>query len=145
MLLIREEAVARMRRDHAGMVELIHRMQAACTQTAVVDNCNHCPSSQRELCRSEIEHLLRAFVEATLKHNVMESLYMEHGVPAAHRLAHNQAHMRLAEQLKAIRVVLAGDGNCVLAIDGIDDALASLLAHFSEFDEHLENYLLAPA
>jgi hemerythrin len=142
MLLIREEAVARMRRDHAGMIELIRRIQGACTQPAAVDNCNHCPSSQRELCGSEIEQLLRAFVEATLKHNVIESLYMEQGVPAAHRQAHNRAHQRIAERLKTIRVVLAGDGNCVLAVNGIDEVLAELLAHFSEFDEQLERYLL---
>ena len=53
--------------------------------------------------------------------------------------------MTMAEQLKAIRVVLSGDGNCVLAIEGIDHVLASLEAHFTEFDQHLESYLLVPA
>lgn len=51
----------------------------------------------------------------------------------------------IAEQLKAIRVVFSGDGNGIQAIEGIELALATLLAHFKDFDQELEGYLLAPA
>lgn len=145
MPLIREEAAGRMRRDHDLMIDLIQRIKATCTEVGAIDNCDNCQPDRRQVCHSSVEQLIRAFVEVTLKHNVMESLYMEECVPAAHRQAHNQAHMVIAEQLKAIRVVLSGDGNCVLAIDGIDQVLSALLAHFSEFDQQLEGYLLEPA
>lgn len=145
MTLIREEAAVRMRRDHDLMIDLIQRIKASCTQVGIVDNCNNCHPTRREVCHGNVAQLVRAFVEVTLKHNAMESLYMEECVPPAHRIAHNQAHMTISEQLKAIRVVLSEDGNCVLAIEGIDHVLASLQAHFTEFDQHLESYLLVPA
>ena len=145
MTPIREEAAGRMRRDHDAMIDLIRRIKASCTEVGIVTNCNHCQPDRRQVCHSGVEQLIRAFVEVTLKHNVMESLYMEDCVPALHRQAHNQAHMTIAEQLKAIRVVLSGDGNCVLAIEGIDQVLSSLQAHFTEFDQQLESYLLEPA
>lgn len=145
MPLIREEAAGRMRRDHDLMIDLIQRIKATCTEVEAEANCDSCQPDRRQICHSSVEQLIRAFVEVTLKHNVMESLYMEESVPAAHRQAHNLAHMAIAEQLKAIRVVLSGDGNCVLAIDGIDHVLSALLAHFTEFDQQLEGYLLEPA
>ncbi len=144
MSLVREEAVERMRRDHDAMVELIRRIQSLCTQTDKVESCHQCQPNQRDVCHATIDQLVRAFVEATLKHNLIESLYMEEGVPHAHRLAHNQAHMDIANQMKAIRVVLSEDGNCVLAIAGIDRVFATLLAHFADYDQQLETYLLAP-
>jgi len=142
---IRKEAAGRMRRDHDCMIELIQRIKATCTQVGAEANCDKCQPDRRQVCHSSVEQLIRSFVEVTLKHNVMESLYMDECVPAAHRQAHNQAHMAIAEQMKAIRVVLSEDGNCVLAIEGIDHVLSALLAHFSEFDQQLEGYLLEPA
>ncbi|PKO85357.1 MAG: hypothetical protein CVU18_20580 [Betaproteobacteria bacterium HGW-Betaproteobacteria-12] len=145
MLLIREEAIERMRRDHDGMIDLIRRIESVCGQRSVVENCSGCVSDRREFCHSNVDQLVRAFVEATLKHNMMESLYMEDGVPEAHRRAHNRAHMVIAEQLKGIRVVLSADGNCVQAIEGIDNVLHALIAHFVDYDQQLERYLLEPA
>jgi len=146
MSLIREEAVERMQRDHQKMIALIERIRTTCTQTDVVtDGCNICPPGQQQLCHGNIEQQIRNFIEVTLKHNLMESLYMEQGVPAAHRVAHNRAHLAIAEQLKSIRVVLAEDGNCVLAITGIERVLSILQDHIASFDEQLEAYLLAPA
>jgi hemerythrin len=145
MLLIREEAIDRMRRDHEAMLDLIRRIQALCSERGQVNDCHGCSEDRRAYCRSHVEQLVRAFVEATLKHNAMESLYMEDGVPQEHRRAHNRAHMSIAELLKNIRIVLASDGNTVKAIEGIDEVLAALTAHFAEFDAHLERYLLAPA
>jgi hemerythrin len=145
MPLIREEAAERMRRDHESMIDLIRRIKATCTESDAGDNCNNCQPNRRQVCHGNIEQMIKAFVEATLKHNILESLYMEDGVPPAHRQAHNKAHMDIAEQMKAIRVVLSEDGNCVLAIMGIDRVLHSLLAHFTEYDQQLESYLLAPA
>jgi len=142
MPLIQEEAIERMRRDHECMIELIRRIKATCTQIDVVDNCHRCQSGRRQVCHVEIRQLVAAFVETTLKHNVLESLYMEERVPKAHRQAHNQAHMVIAEQIKAIRIVLSEDGNCVLAIAGIDEVLRTLVTHFAEFDQQLEDYLL---
>jgi hemerythrin len=145
MPLIRDEAAERMRRDHESMIDLIRRIKATCTENDEVDNCNNCQPNRRQVCHGNIEQMIKAFVEATLKHNILESLYMEDGVPPAHRHAHNKAHMDIAEQMKAIRVVLSADGNCVLAIVGIDRVLQSLLAHFTEYDQQLESYLLTPA
>lgn len=144
MLLIRDEAIARMRRDHELMLDLIRRIQAVCDEPGAVADCTRCHSDRHDVCQGNIEQLVRAFVEVTLKHNAMESLYMEDLVPAAHRTAHNRAHMGIAEQLKAVRVVLSADGNCVQAIEGVAEVLAALLAHFSEFDQQLEGYLVAP-
>lgn len=142
---IQEEAVERIRRDHEHMLGLAHRIKAECTQSDKIDNCNDCHPNIRHVCHGNIEQLVRAFVESTLKHNYIESVYMEDCVPPAHRIAHNQAHMDIAEQLKAIRVIFSEDGNCVLAIDGIDKVLSTLLAHFKEYDQELERYLVAPA
>lgn len=145
MLLIREEAIQRMRRDHDTMIDLIRRIQAVCGERGTVVDCGSCHSDRRDVCHGNLEQLLRAFVEVTLKHNAMESLYMEDAVPAAHRAAHNRAHMRIAEQVKAVRIVLSADGNCVQAIEGIEAALTALLDHFAEFDQQLEGYLLVSA
>jgi len=142
---IREQAAERIRRDHEHLIDLVRRIKGSCTQSGKVDNCNDCEFIQTQLCHGNIEQLVRSFVEVTLKHNLIESLYMEEGVPQAHRVAHNQAHMEMAEQMKAIRVVFSKDGNCVLAIEGIDSVLAALQAHFEQFDRQLEGYLLAPA
>ena len=145
MQLICDEAVERMHRDHAYMLDLIHRIKATCDRSDRIDNCRDCQSNHREFCHSNIEQLVRAFVEATLKHNAIESLYMADNVPKAHRIAHNNAHLVIAEQLRAIRVIFTEDGNCVLAIHGIDKVLQTLQSHFQEFDRHLEDYLTAHA
>lgn len=145
MALIREQSAQRIRRDHEYMIELVRRIKASCTQSDKVDNCNNCELNKAQVCHGNIEQLVRSFVEITLKHNLLESLFMENGVPQAHRIAHNQAHMDMAEQLKAIRVIFSEDHNCVMAIEGVDNVLVSLLAHFDEYDQQLECYLLTPA
>jgi hemerythrin len=142
---IREQAAERMRRDHESLLEMVQRIKSLCSQGQQVDNCNKCPPNPRMVCQGNIEQLIRTFVETTLKHNMIESLYMEDGVPMTHRIAHNQAHLAMAEQMKSIRVVLSEDRNCVLAIEGIDRVLEALKKHFEEFDKPLEHYLLAPA
>lgn len=140
---IREQAVEKMRRDHEQMLQLIERIQAQCDQDDQLDNCNDCNSSQRGICRGNIEQMIRSFVEMTLKHNLVESMYMEEIVPPAHRIAHNQAHMAIARQLKEIRVVFSGDGNGIQAIEGIDRVRETLFTHFKEHDQQLEGYLAA--
>jgi len=145
MQLICDEAVERMHRDHDYMLELIRRIKASCDRSDRVDNCHDCGSNHRELCHSNIEQLVRTFVEATLKHNAIESLYMAQCVPKEHRIAHNNDHMAIAEQLKAIRIILSEDGNYVLAIHGIDEVLHTLQSHISGFDQQLEAYLTTPA
>jgi hemerythrin len=137
-----EEAVERIRRDHENMLHLIDRIGSECTERPTIDNCDDCPSNRRGVCHGNIEQLIRAFVETTLKHNLIESMFMEERVPAAHRIAHNQAHLDIAQQLKAIRVVFSEDGNCVQAIEGIDHIHNILMVHFKDYDQHLENYLL---
>ena len=58
-------------------------------------------------------------------------------------MAHNQAHLEIAEELKAIRVVYRADGNGVQAIEGVIQVRGSLLRHFQEFDKLLEDFLQA--
>lgn len=140
----REQAVDRIREDHDYMIELARRIAASCTRRETADNCDECPPNLRQICHGNIDELIRRFVEVTQKHNLYESLFMQEGVPLAHRLAHNQAHLALAEQMKAIRLVFTDDGDCVIAIEGIDTVLKALLAHIDEYDSKLEAYLLAP-
>jgi hypothetical protein len=139
---IEGQAVERIRRDHEHLLDLAHRIQAVCSQRGKVKSCGECHSNLRHVCHGNIEQLVRLFVEATLKHNVIESIYMDGCVPHAHQTAHNQAHTHIAHKLKDIRVEFSEDGNCVLAIVGIDNALAALHAHFEEYDAELERYLM---
>jgi hypothetical protein len=53
--------------------------------------------------------------------------------------------LSIAQKMKSIRAVFSEDGNCILAIEGIDHVLESLLAHIEEFDQPLEQYLLTAA
>lgn len=140
-----EEAVERIRRDHEHMLQLIDRIRAECTERGRIDDCGDCSQSRQGVCHGNIEQMIRAFVETTLKHNLIELMFMEDRVPSAHRLAHNQAHMDIAQQLKAIRVVFSEDRNCILAIEGIDQVHQTLLAHFKDYDQQLEAYLIEAA
>lgn len=139
---LHQAAIEKIRRDHAYMNELMERIKSTCTEVGSIDNCDNCRPERRNLCRGSIEHLIRQFVEFALKHNLVESMYMENNVPQSHRIAHNRAHMGIAELLKSIRVVYADDGNGILAIEGVDKALRVLQAHIEEFDQQLECYLL---
>jgi len=125
-------------------MQLVERIRSECTQRGKISNCNNCASDRRGVCHGNIEQLIRTFVETTLKHNAIESMYMVDLVPASHRNAHIRAHMEIALQLKSIRVVFSEDGNCVEAIEGIDQIHQTLLAHFTDFDEKLEGYLTEP-
>jgi len=136
-----EESLTRIRRDHEHMLRLIERITGECDQVGVHENCNDCQPTRRHVCHGNIEQLIRSFVEATLKHNFLESMLMEHYVPEAHRIAHNQAHLDIARQLKEIRVIFSEDGNCVLAIDGMEKIRQTLIDHFQHYDQHLEGYL----
>ena len=135
-------AVEKIRRDHDYLQDLITRIKGLCTQRGVVKDCRSCQPNHRSVCQGNVEQLILHFVEATLKHHLVESVYMA-TAPQAHRVAHMRAHMVIAEQLKSVRVVFSEDGNCVVAIDGIDIALSTLLSHIDEFDQALEGYLLA--
>ncbi|HMX16717.1 MAG TPA: hypothetical protein PK375_02300 [Rhodocyclaceae bacterium] len=143
MTSIREQAVKRIRHDHDYMVDLARRIESCCIRGPQVESCWQCVPEQQTACHANIEQLVRNFVEVTLKHTLFESMLMEDGVPEAHRIPHRQAHLNLAEQLKAVRVVFARDGRCVEAVEGIGAVLATLLRHFEEFDRQLEDYLLA--
>jgi len=138
---IGEDAVGRIRRDHERLMQLVDRIRSQCSQRGKIDSCNDCAVDRRGVCHGNIEQLIRTFVETTLKHNVIESMYMDNLVPATHRNAHNRAHMEIAQQLKSIRVVFSEDGHCVEAIEGIDQIYQTLLAHFREYDQQLESYL----
>ena len=145
MSAMRKQDIEKISRDHTQILELIARIKAECIQRDSVVNCNACQPNSRMVCRGNIEHLIKLFVEVTLKHNLTESVYMEEGVPQAHRVAHNRAHLEIAEKLKAIRVTFSADGNSVMAIEGVEQALELLMAHFRDFDQQLEAYLFAPA
>ena len=145
MSAIREQDVEKMHRDHDLIIGLIARIRNECSKRESAENCQGCQPNLQMVCRGNIDQLIKSFVEITLKHNLIESMYMEDGVPQAHRAKHNRAHMEIAEQLKAIRVVFSSDGNGIVAIEGVERALATLLAHFKDFDQELEGYLLAHA
>lgn len=140
-----KHSVDRIRDDHKYMLELVDRILGSCDERGRVENCANCADTRRMVCHGNIEALIRSFIETTLKHNVLEAMYMEEeDVPHAHRSAHNKAHIAIAEQLKAIRVVFSQEGDCIIAIDGIEEVRRSLIAHFQEFDQQLETLLLAP-
>lgn len=145
MTQVREHVVDKISRDHDYLISLVAQLQGMCTQVGERENCRNCESVRRNVCQSSVEQLIRNFVEVTLKHNLYESVYMNVCVPKAHRMAHMQAHVDIAEQLKSIRVIFSEDGNCILAIEGIDRVLTTLLEHFEEFDRPLEGFLLAAA
>ncbi len=136
-----ENAIERMHRDHGRMLEMIERIRSECGQRNKMDSCGNCQAPNRPVCQGNIDQLIRGFVEATLKHCLIESMFMDDRVPAAHRIAHNQSHMDIAHQLKSIRVVLSACGNYVQAIEGVERIHENLLAHFRDFDEPLESYL----
>jgi hypothetical protein len=140
-----EEAVERIRRDHGHMLHLIDRIRSECTERGKITSCKDCQPTRQGVCHGNIEQMFRSFVETTLKHNLIESMFMEDRVPTAHRMAHNQAHMDIAQQLKAVRLVFSEDGNCLLAIEGIDHIHKILLEHLKEYDQQLEAYLLEAA
>ncbi|MBS1143675.1 MAG: hypothetical protein H6R14_1081 [Proteobacteria bacterium] len=142
MATVGEIAVERIRRDHEHMLGLIERIRAECTQRGIISNCADCNPTRHVICHGNIELLIRSFVESTLKHNLIESMFMEEHVPAEHRIAHNQAHIEIAKQLKAIRVIFSEDGNCILAIEGIDRIHQTLLDHLKDYDRQLESYLM---
>jgi hemerythrin len=141
----RERVVAKLRQDHEYMAGLMHRIGAMCARDEAVENCNGCQLSQRILCHDNIGQLIRGFVEVTLRHNLVESACMGEYIPRAHRIAHNRAHLEIAEQIKTIRLVFAADGNSVVAIEGIDGVFGTLSAHMADYDQALERYLLAAA
>lgn len=141
MPTIGEDGIERMARDHEHMLQLIERIRTECTESNSVSNCKDCAPTRQGVCHGNIEQLIRAFVETTMKHIMIESMLMEEGVPAAHRVAHNQAHMAIAQQLKSIRAVFSEDRNCVLAIEGIEQVHQSLKDHFHDYDQALENFL----
>lgn len=140
---IGEDALERILRDHERMLELVDRIRSECDQRGKIDHCNNCAPNRRGVCHGNIEQLIRSFVEATLKHSAIESMFMEDVAPAEHRIAHNKAHMEIALQLKAIRVVFSEDGNGIEAIEGIDQVHQTLLAHFEDYDRQLAGYLTA--
>ncbi len=134
-------AVEKIQRDHEHLLALIQRIDAECDQQGILESCADCHSKRRAVCHGNIEQLIRAFIETTLKHNFIESMFMEDLVPEAHRIAHNQAHMDIAAQLKEIRVIFSDDNNCILAVAGIEKVRQSLIEHFKDFDQQLEGYL----
>ena len=138
---IGDDSIDRIQRDHERMLELLARIRAECDQRDNVDHCNDCTSNRRGICHGNIEQLIRSFVESTLKHNLIESMFMTDKVPDDHRIAPNQAHMEIAQQLKAIRAVFSECGNKILAIEGIEHIHQTLIAHFRDYDQPLEGYL----
>jgi len=141
--MLAEQAVDKIHSDHDYMIELLDRIQGSCDQLGVLSHCSQCRADHREICQGNIEELIRAFVEVTLKHNLVELTMMGDSVPHEHKVAHNQAHLEIAQELKAIRVVYRADGNGVQAIEGIIQVRGSLLRHFQEFDKLLEDFLQA--
>ncbi len=139
----REQLVAKLRQDHRYMVDLMHQIKALCGKSEAAVSCDHCPANQRVLCHDNLDQLIRTFVDVTLRHNLVESACMGDDVPREHRQAHMRAHLDIAEKLKAIRFVFSENGDGILAIEGIGAVFSTLSAHLVDYDQDLEQYLLA--
>lgn len=138
---INTEAVEMMLRDHQHLLQLIQRIEDQCNPNDRPERCRDCPETERGVCHGNIEQLIRTFVESTLKHNLTESTFMEDVLPTEDRVAHNRAHLEIAQQLKEIRVVFSADGNGIQAIEGIARVRQTLLGHFKDHDQLLESHL----
>jgi hemerythrin len=145
MNMVPEHAVEKIQRDHDYLFELMDRIAAVCDKRSEQINCRTCGSDRRVVCQGNVHQLIQTFTEATLKHHAVEAFYMADSTPPEHRTAHVRAHMAIAEKLKAIRVEFSEDGNCITAIDGVEQAVAAIRAHIDEFDAPLERMLMQPA
>ena len=145
MNMIPEQAVEKIQRDHDYLFELMDRIEAVCSKRYEQINCRSCSDEVRVVCQGNVHQLIQTFTEATLKHHAVEAFYMSDVAPPEHRTAHVRAHMAIAENLKAIRIGFSEDGNCITAIDGVEQALAAIRAHIEEFDAPFEAMLLQPA
>lgn len=145
MNMVPEHAVDKIRRDHDYLFELIGRIEALCDRRDEEINCRGCGAELRVVCQGNVHQLIQTLVETTLKHHAVEAFYMSDAAPPEHRTAHVRAHMDIAEKLKAIRIEFSDDGNCITAIDGVEQALTAIRAHIDEFDAPLERFLLQPA
>lgn len=130
-------------RDHHGLLLKLDRMQALCTSQDSVKDCSLCQTSQQMLCESNLGAQMRGFIEATVKHNLIEASLMAKELPAEERKAHLQDHNDLALELQAIRAELGADGNSAAAIRALARARAHLIRHIDTFDAVLEDYLFA--
>lgn len=138
-----QQLVLKLHEDHAYLQALMAQISALCDRGDPVVGCNGCAPQQRTSCSSDIENLVRTFIEATLHHNMLESACMQDIAPREHRHAHNQAHLMIAERLKAVRLDFRQTGNGVAAIRDIGKIMPLLREHIDSYDEQLEAYLLA--
>ena len=138
-----EPLVAKLRQDHQYLYELMEEIRGLCVRGESTEDCNSCPVIQRSLCGSNIEQSIRRFIEVTLRHNLIEAACMDINVPRAHRIAHNLAHIAMAEQMEGIRRAFEESGNGAVAVEEIGAMLDTHEKHFAEYDLPLENYLLA--
>jgi hypothetical protein len=139
----REQLVSKLRQDHEYMAALMAQIRHLCLRGDGVDHCNGCSVGQRTMCSSDIALAIRTFVDVTLRHNLIESACMAEHVPREHRVAHNRAHIAIAEQLEGIRQAFGESGNGVVAVAALAALFDTLAAHLDEFDHPLERYLLA--
>ena len=138
-----QQLVLKLHEDHAYLQALMAQISALCDRGDLTAGCNGCASQQRTSRTSDIENLIRTFIEATLHHNMLESACMQDKAPREHRLAHNQAHLMIAERLKAVRLDFRQTSNGVAAIRDISEIMTLLTEHINSYDEQLEAYLLA--
>ena len=138
-----EHLVAKLRQDHEYMIELMEEIRDLCIREEPEKSCTACPVSRRAVCGSNIEQSIRVFIEVSLRHNLIEAACMDIHVPRAHRIAHNLAHIEMAEQMEAIRRAFEASGNGAVAVEAIGALLDSHATHFVEYDLPLEKYLLA--
>lgn len=138
-----EPLVAKLRQDHAYLIELMEEIRGLCDRGEPDRSCTACPVSRRTICGSNIEQSIRTFIEITLRHNLIEAACMDINVPRAHRIAHNLAHIEMADQMEAIRRAFEASGNGAVAVEEIGALLDTQANHFVEYDLPLEKYLLA--
>lgn len=139
----RQQLVLKLHEDHAYLQALMAQITALCERGDLTSGCNGCAPQQRTSCNTDIENLIRTFIEATLHHHMLESACMQELTPREHRHAHNRAHLVIGERLKAVRLDFRQTGNGVATIREITAITALLTQHINSYDEQLESYLLA--
>ena len=143
MISDQEPLVAKLRQDHAYLIELMEEIRGLCDREEPARGCTACPVSRRTICGSNIEQSIRIFIEITLRHNLIEAACMDNNVPRAHRIAHNLPHIEMADVMEAILRTFEASGNGAVAVEEIGALLDTQAKHFVEYDLPLEKYLLA--
>ena len=137
-----EQLITKLRQDHAYLLELMARIRAMCKTGFPEEGCQKCDLSRREPCQMDIEHLLRALFDVSLRHHLVESAWMKNNVPSDHLIAHNADHLKISDAMSRIRQDFKEYGNGLIAIAQVSALLDHLASHLEKFDLPMEHFFL---